>query len=103
MYAIVQEFDVWAYHKIWSFTEKRSNSKRDFLWLRNNGSTMVSQFLNDLLFTFASFWGIYSIKTLWSIVISSYIIFIVTSLADTPFVYLARRIKEKGDIKAQIQ
>lgn len=103
VYAIVQEFDVWAYHKIWSFTEKHSNSKRDFLWLRNNGSTMVSQFLNDLLFTFASFWGIHSIKTLWSLVISSYIIFIVTSLADTPFVYLARKIKEKHDLKAQIQ
>lgn len=64
---------------------------------------MVSQFLNDLLFTFAFIWGIYSIKTLWSIVISSYIIFIVTSLADTPFVYLARKIKEKDDLKAQIQ
>ena len=51
VYAIVQEFDVWAYHKIWSFTEKRSNSKRDFLWLRNNGSTMVSQFLNAVSYT----------------------------------------------------
>lgn len=42
-----------------------------------------------------AFWGIHNFKTLISIAISSYVIFIVTSLADTPFVYLARRISKK--------
>lgn len=31
-----------------------------------------------------------------SVVISSYIIFVVTSLADTPILYLARHMKEHG-------
>lgn len=92
VYAIVQVFDVWAYHKWWAFTTKRFGDAKKFLWLRNNGSTLVSQFLNTLLFTFAAFWGVYEINTLFSIVLSSYVIFIVTSLADTPVVYLARRI-----------
>lgn len=65
------------------------------LWLRNNGSTLISQFLNNILYTFGAFWGIHDFKTLISIAISSYVIFIVTSLADTPFVYLARRISKK--------
>lgn len=95
VYAISQFFDVWLYHKWWNFTEKRSHNKRRFLWLRNNGSTLISQILNTLLFTFFAFWGKYDIKTLISIFISSYIIFIVTSLLDTPVVYLARRIHEK--------
>lgn len=97
VYAIVQVFDVWAYHKWWEFTARRFGSKRRFLWLRNNGSTLISQLLNTLLFTFAAFLGVYDMKTLISIVISSYVIFIVTSLADTPVVYLARRIKDRRD------
>lgn len=100
VYAIVQQFDVWAYHKWWGWTEKKFGSKEKFLWLRNNGSTLISQFLNNLLFTFGAFLGIHSMKTLISIVISSYGIFIVTSLADTPFVYLARKIKKREDEKA---
>lgn len=92
VYAIVQQFDVWAYHKWWKLTEKKSGDSKKYLWVRNNGSTLVSQFLNDLLFTFGAFWGVYDIKSLISIVISSYVIFIVTSLADTPFIYAARKI-----------
>lgn len=92
VYAIVQKFDVWLYHKWWDFTEKKCGDKTRYLWLRNNGSTLVSQFLNNLLFTFGAFAGIYNIKTILNIVVSSYVIFIVTSLADTPVIYLARKI-----------
>ncbi len=92
VYAIVQKFDVWAYHKWWAFTEKKCGDKYRYLWVRNNASTLVSQFLNNLLFTFGAFAGIYSFKTMINIVISSYVIFIVTSLADTPVVYIARKI-----------
>lgn len=93
VYAVVQKFDVWAYHMWWKFTEKRCGDSKKYLWVRNNGSTLISQFLNDVLFTFAAFWGIHSIGTIWNIVISSYVIYIVTSLADTPFIYAARKIK----------
>lgn len=98
VYAIVQQFDVWAYHKWWSFTEKRFGNKEKFLWLRNNGSTLLSQLLNDLLFTFGAFWGIYQMDTLINIAVASYGIYIVTSLADTPFVYLARKIYKKSNL-----
>lgn len=96
VYAISQLFDVWLYHKWWAFTEKKCGNKRRFLWLRNNGSTLISQILNTLLFTLFAFWGVYDGKTLISIFISSYVIFIFTSLIDTPFVYLARRIHDKA-------
>lgn len=55
VYAISQLFDVWLYHKWWAFTEKKFGNKRKFLWLRNNGSTLISQILNTLLFTFFAF------------------------------------------------
>lgn len=102
VYAIVQKFDVWAYHTIWRLSEKHSGDRRAFLWLRNNGSTLVSQLLNSVLYTFFAFYGVFSVPTLWSIVFSSYVIFIVTSLADTPVVYICRRLKENGKIKENI-
>lgn len=98
VYAISQLFDVWLYHKWWAFTEKRFGDKRRFLWLRNNGSTLVSQLLNTLLFTLFAFWGTYDAKTLASIFLSSYVIYIVTSLLDTPAIYIARKIHDKKKI-----
>ncbi|MGN0522552.1 MAG: queuosine precursor transporter [Eubacterium sp.] len=95
VYAISQIFDVWLYHKWWEFTERKSGSKRKFLWLRNNGSTLISQFINTLLFTLFAFWGTYDKKTIISIFLSSYVIYIVTSLLDTPAVYIARKIHDK--------
>ncbi|MGN0533128.1 MAG: queuosine precursor transporter [Eubacterium sp.] len=95
VYAISQLFDVWLYHKWWAFTEKRFKSKRKFLWLRNNGSTLISQIVNTLLFTLFAFWGTYDFKTLVSIFLSSYIIYVFTSLLDTPCVYIARKIHDK--------
>ena len=95
VYAISQIFDVWLYHKWWAFTEKKFGSKRKFLWLRNNGSTLISQLLNALLFNLFAFYGTYDAKTLLSIVLSSYVIYVFTSLLDTPFVYFARKISDK--------
>lgn len=94
VYAISQVFDVWLYHKWWSFTKRKFGDKRKYLWLRNNGSTLISQILNTLLFTIFAFAGVYNAKTLVSIFLSSYVIFIVTSLLDTPVLYLARRIHD---------
>ncbi len=97
VYAFTQLIDVWLYHKWWDFSTKRTGNSRPLLWLRNNGSTLISQLLNAILFNVLAFAGTpgYSPALLLSIIASSYLIYIVTSLADTPFLYLARRIKEK--------
>lgn len=94
VYAICQKFDVWLYHKWWAMTDKKFGNHDRFLWLRNNGSTMISQLINTVLYTLAAFGGLYETHTLINICISSYVIYIVTSLADTPSVYAARRIKK---------
>lgn len=92
VYAVTQRFDVWLYHKWWDFTKRRCKDSTRFLWVRNNGSTLVSQLLNTVLYSFGAFMGMYDFSVLVSICMSSYIIFIVTSLADTPVVYLARKL-----------
>ena len=95
-YVVSQRFDVWLYHKWWNFTERKTGDSKRFLWLRNNGSTLISQIINTVIFTTVSFAGWYDTKTLLSVMMSSYVIYIFTSLLDTPAVYLARLIKQKG-------
>lgn len=92
VYAVTQRFDVWAYHKWWAFTTKKFGDSTKYLWLRNNGSTLISQLLNTVLFNVAAFYGMYDTQTLIHICVFGYVIYIVTSLADTPFVYLARKM-----------
>ncbi|HMM06151.1 MAG TPA: queuosine precursor transporter [Clostridiales bacterium] len=92
VYIVVQLLDVQLYHVIWSLTERFSNSKKGFLWLRNNVATLISQLMNSILFNLAAFWGTYDLQTLISIISSTYLIYIFTTLLDTPFVYLARKL-----------
>lgn len=95
-YVVSQRFDVWLYHKWWSITSKKTGDTKRFLWLRNNGSTLISQVVNTVIFTTVAFWGMYETKTFISIMLSSYVIYIFTSLLDTPIVYIARWMKNKG-------
>ncbi len=96
VYLIVQRIDIILYHKFWSFSSKNGDKAR-MLWLRNNGSTLISQLLNTILFTMFAFYGVFENSALISIMVSSYIIFIFISLLDTPFIYFASKIKVNED------
>lgn len=93
-YAVSEAFDVWLYHKWWTFTEKRFGNKDKYLWFRNNFSTLFSQLVNIVIFNFGAFLGVYSLSQLFSITIACYVIYIVTSLLDTPFIYLAKKCSQ---------
>lgn len=99
-YIISQRFDVWLYHKLWDATTKKTGDRVRFLWLRNNAATLISQVLNTVIFTTVAFAGWYDTKTLISIMFSTYVIYIFTSLLDTPAIYIARKLKQKGKINA---
>ena len=99
VYLVSQLTDVWLYHKWWDWCRKYFGDARRGLWIRNNGSTLISQLFNTFLYTFLAFWGLYPIDVLWSIFVSSYAIYIVTSLLDTPVVYWCRLIHDKYLVK----
>ena len=94
-YAASELLDVRLYHALWNLTKKASGSAAKYLWLRNNAATLVSQAVNIVLFNFGAFFGVYDMKTLAAITASCYAIYIATSLLDTPFLYVARRIHER--------
>ncbi len=83
VYAFVQTVDVWLF----DFIKEKTKGKN--LWIRNNGSTMISQGLNAILFNFGAFYGVFDTAILLDITIATYVIYMATSLLDTPFVYLA--------------
>jgi uncharacterized integral membrane protein (TIGR00697 family) len=97
-YLISQTHDVWAFE----FWKKLTHGKH--LWLRNNFSTLTSQFIDNIIFTYIAFVGLFGLfgwqqVFSWSIIIQifvvSYIMKFIISLADTPFVYWSRLIKKK--------
>ncbi len=100
VYAISQKLDVWLYHAIWKATEKATLSRDRLLWVRNNGSTLTSQLVNTVLYNVLAFAGTYDVKTLISIIVAGYVIYIVTSICDTPALYIARRMKVQDAEKA---
>jgi len=86
-YLISQNLDVWLYNQI----KKMTRGKH--LWLRNNGSTWLSQLVDSSIFTLIAFAGIY--PHLWQLILFTYIIKIIVAALDTPFIYLTKKIKPK--------
>lgn len=83
-----QNLDVFLYHRIWD----RTGNSRAKLWLRNNGSTLTSQLIDTVIFTFLAFWGVYPKPVFFSILITTYLFKALVALLDTPFMYWARSI-----------
>lgn len=93
-YWISQLHDIWAYE----FWKERFQSRK-FIWIRNNASTMISQLLDNLIFTTIAFYGVFPKDVLWQIFVGTYLIKFLVSLCDTPFVYLAEYLKRTNKIR----
>ena len=87
-YLISQTFDVWMFHKLKVLT------KGKYLWLRNNVSTLSSQALDTLIYTFV--WvlaGDMTFIVALSIALTKYIFKIFIALLDTIFIYLVKDVR----------
>jgi len=77
-------------HDIWAFQFWRNKTKGRFLWLRNNLSTIVSQFIDTTLFMFIAFYQVtpkFDVAFLFSLIIPYWLFKIIFALLDTPIVY----------------
>ncbi|NIO09729.1 MAG: queuosine precursor transporter [Deltaproteobacteria bacterium] len=84
-YYISQHLDVFLFHAIRARTGVRH------LWLRNNGSTMVSQGADTLIYSLVVWWGLVDLNTAIELGVSKYLIKLVIAALDTPFIYWGRR------------
>lgn len=78
--------DIYLFEKI----KKKIPNK---LWLRNNTATIISNCLENYLFTIFAFIGIYDLKTILSIATTTTILEIIIAICDTPFLYLSKKVK----------
>lgn len=92
-YWFSQLHDIWAYH-LW----KNKFPQKKFLWMRNNFSTMISQLIDSVVFCFIAFWGVFELDIFWSILWTTYIFKWIVAAADTPFLYIAKSLYDKGKI-----
>lgn len=85
-YLAAQFCDVFLFH----FLKKKSNGK--YLWLRNNGSTLVSQGIDSIAVIFITFGAVYladgmTLRQLLMLVASNYGFKFCAALVDTPIIY----------------
>ena len=85
-YLVAQLFDVRLYHFWWGIT------KGKHLWLRNNGSTMISQLVDTIIVNGIFLrWGLHmEWPIIWQIIVSIYCVKMVIAWIDTPLIYLGR-------------
>lgn len=82
-YFVSQLLDVYLFHAI------KNHPKSKHLWVRNIGSTSVSQLVDTTIFMVIAFAGLYPLLPL---IFGTYVVKLAIAVIDTPFVYMARRI-----------
>ncbi|MBT4850078.1 queuosine precursor transporter [Candidatus Parcubacteria bacterium] len=84
-------FVISQFHDIWAFEFWKQKTKGKYLWLRNNLSTIVSQFIDTVIFIFIAFYQTnpkFDFAFMWQLIVPYYILKVIIALIDTPFVYL---------------
>ena len=84
-YLLSQSFDVWVFHRIRDATGGRH------LWLRNTGSTLISQAIDTLIYGLVVWWGLVDLATALQLAAAKYVFKFAIAVIDTPFIYWACR------------
>ncbi|MBI2990368.1 MAG: queuosine precursor transporter [Candidatus Magasanikbacteria bacterium] len=98
--ASVTAFLIAEYQDVLSFFFFREKLGVKFFWLRSLLSNLWSQLLDTTVFMVIAFAGVYSTRTLISIIISWWLYKVVMGALYTPLSYLGiRLLREPGNIK----
>jgi len=93
-YIISQMLDVYLF----SFFKKLYPKDSQF-WIRNNGSTMISQLIDTFVFTSIAFIGVYPMNEWIHIFITTYLLKLIIAILDTPFGYIAKKMNKEPFFK----
>lgn len=86
-YVAAQYIDVYLFHKIKALTGGK------YLWLRNNGSTLVSQAVDSIAVISITFGAVFveggmTFKAILVLMMSNYVFKLLAALLDTPIIYV---------------
>ena len=89
MYFIANMADIYIFNKL----KEKMNGRQ--MWLRNNVSTILCNCLENFGFIGLAFWGLYNLQTIMVIAFSTSVIEMIVALLDTPFLYIAKKVKDR--------
>lgn len=89
-YIVSQTIDVFIFHKIRQISVK-------YKFIRNNVSTIISQFFDTVVFSFVAFYGVVPkiSPLIWGVFLAK----VILALSDTPFFYLLTRKSTSQETK----
>ena len=94
VYLVSQLFDVFIYSKLKSY-----NSELKWLWLRNSGSTAISQIIDTTLITYGfAFAGIIPMEYALEMVFTTLLIKYIITAINSPLFYLIAFVKPKKHV-----
>ncbi len=88
-YLTAQLIDVRIYH-FW-----KNYTKGKHLWLRNNGSTILSQLVDTVLVVLVLFIGVLPFNNILDLIFDGWLFKVICALADTPLIYISTWILRK--------
>lgn len=91
MYFIANMADVYIYDKL------RKKMCGNYMWLRNNVSTILCNCLENFFFMLMAFIGTFDLQTVVIMALSTSVIEIIAGICDTPFLYLATKWRCKDE------
>ncbi|MCF7795931.1 queuosine precursor transporter [Patescibacteria group bacterium] len=95
-FLISQTHDAFSF----SYLKKKTNGKA--LWLRNNVSTIISQFIDTSIFMMIAFYNLtpkFTLSFIIELIIPYYLFKVLFAFLDTPFVYLGVKWLKNKKIK----
>lgn len=90
-------------HDVWLFNLVKRLTRGKWLWLRNNLSTIISAFIDNVIFSVLA-WVVFAKepmgwKTLWfTYILGTYWIRVLVALVDTPVIYLAKYFVKREEV-----
>lgn len=78
---------------LFQWFKKRTGNR--LLWLRAQGSTVVSQLFDSFIVVFVAFWGSLSVPEMWLIGLNNYLWKFLIVVLITPLLYLGHRVLEQ--------
>ena len=86
-YLVAQANDVFIFHKLKEITGQKHK------WIRNNVSTICSQFIDTAIFITIAFYG--RVPNLFVVIYSQFLVKVVLALLDTPFFYFFTKTEKE--------
>ena len=82
------------------FAKIRELTGGKYLWLRNNVATILCNCLENFLFYILAFYPMFSMGQIVSMGLATCLLEIIIGVCDTPFLYLAKRLKHGDEADA---